>query len=114
LGLRSTGVERLPAALKRANLLAELGAEHGGIIEPPSYDPKRDKTTLLLNLGAIRNYSVRLAEAVASALEKDRFPLVLGGDCSILIGNLWHFAVWDGMDFSLSMVTLTFINPRLP
>jgi arginase len=88
LGLRPTEVERLPAALKRANLLAELGAEHGGIIEPPSYDPKRDKTTLLLNLGAIRNYSVRLAGAVASALEKDRFPLVLGGDCSILIGNL--------------------------
>jgi arginase len=73
LGLRPT-VERLPAALKRANLLAELGAEYDGIIEPPSYDPKRDKTTLLLNPGAIRNYSVRLAEAVASALEKDRFP----------------------------------------
>ncbi|AIF83052.1 arginase family hydrolase, arginase/agmainase/formiminoglutamate hydrolase [Candidatus Nitrososphaera evergladensis SR1] len=87
LGLKPTGVERLPDALKAANLLGELGAEHAGRVEAPPYSPERDKTTLLLNPQAIHSYSLRLADAVASALQKNQFPLVLGGDCSILIGN---------------------------
>jgi arginase len=88
LGLKPTGVERLPDALIDANLLEELGAEHAGRIEAPQYDPKRDKTTLLLNPQAIRSYSLRLAEAVTSVLQKNKLPLVLGGDCSIIIGSL--------------------------
>jgi arginase len=88
LGLKPTGVERLPDALIGANLLKDLGAEHAGRIEAPQYDPKRDETTLLLNPQTIRSYSLRLAEAVTSVLQKNKFPLVLGGDCSILIGNL--------------------------
>jgi arginase len=88
LGLKPTGVERLPDALKGANLLEELGAEYAERIEAPPYNPERDKTTLLLNPQAIRSYSLNLAEAVTSALLKNKFPLVLGGDCSILIGNL--------------------------
>ena len=88
LGLKPTGVEHLPDALIDANLLQELDAQNGGTIEAPPYDPERDKTTLLLNAHSIRTYSVRLAEAVTSVLQKSQFPLVLGGDCSILIGNL--------------------------
>jgi arginase len=88
LGLKPTGVERLPDALKGANLLEQLGAEYAGRIEAPPYNPERDKTTLLLNPQAIRSYSLNLAEAVTSALLTNKFPLVLGGDCSILIGNL--------------------------
>jgi arginase len=88
LGLKPTGVERLPDALKDANLLEQLGAEYAERIEAPPYNPERDKTTLLLNPQAIRSYSLNLAEAVTSALLKNKFPLVLGGDCSILIGNL--------------------------
>lgn len=88
LGLKPTGVERLPDALKGANLLEQLGAEYAERIEAPPYNPERDKTTLLLNPQAIRSYSLNLAEAVTSALLTNKFPLVLGGDCSILIGNL--------------------------
>jgi arginase len=88
LGLKPTGVERLPDALIGANLLEELDAEHAGRIEAPQYDPERDRTTLLLNPQAIRSYSLQLAEAVSSVLQKNKLPLVLGGDCSILIGNL--------------------------
>ncbi len=88
LGLRPTGVEDLPEALKAAGLMSELRAEYGGRVSPLSYSSERDKLTLLLNSDSIRLFSLRLADAVTSVLRKKQFPLVLGGDCSILIGNL--------------------------
>jgi arginase len=42
----------------------------------------------LLNTQAITKYSVKLADAVGEVLDNGEFPLVLGGDCSILLGNL--------------------------
>ena len=88
LGLRPTGVQYLPEALKAAGLMTELGAEYGGRVSPLDYSPERDKSTLLLNPYSIRTFSLQLADAVTLVLRKKRFPLVLGGDCSILIGNL--------------------------
>jgi arginase len=88
LGLRPTGVEDLPEALKAAGLMSELRAEYGGRVFPLSYNSERDKSTLLLNADSIRAFSLQLADAVTFALDKKRFPLVLGGDCSILMGNL--------------------------
>ena len=88
LGLKPTGVEHLPDSLKSANLLGQACAEYAGRIESPPYDPIRDNATLLLNPKAIHNYSLRLADAVTSILKKNKFPLVLGGDCSIVLGNL--------------------------
>jgi arginase len=88
LGLRPTGVQHLPKALKAAGLMSELRAEYGGRVSPLSYSSERDKLTLLLNPESIRAFSLHLADAVASVLHKKRFPLVLGGDCSILLGNL--------------------------
>jgi arginase len=88
LGLKPTGVQYLPEALKAAGLITELGAEYGGQVSPLDYSPERDKSTLLLNPYSIRIFSLQLADAVTLVLRKKRFPLVLGGDCSILIGNL--------------------------
>lgn len=88
LGLRPTGVQHLPEALKSAGLMTELGAEYGGRISPLPYSSERDKLTLLLNPDSIREFSLQLADAVTLVLNKKRFPLVLGGDCSILIGSL--------------------------
>lgn len=86
LGLRPSGVELLPDALKAAGLLADLHAESAGRVEPLPYDPRRDPETLILNPDGLRSYSSRLAAAVAQVLEQGRFPLVLGGDCSNIIG----------------------------
>ncbi|HEV8456240.1 MAG TPA: arginase family protein, partial [Gemmatimonadales bacterium] len=86
LGLRPTGVEHLPGALKAAGLLAALNADYAGQVEPPPYDPGRDPETLILNPDALRAYALRLAAAVADVLRQGRFPLVLGGDCSNIIG----------------------------
>ena len=89
LGLRPTGVELLPKALRAAGLLERLNAEYGGIVAPSSpYNHSRDEETKLLNAEAIKEYSLKLAEVVKRQLHKNKFPIVIGGDCSILIGNL--------------------------
>ena len=88
LGLRPTGVQYLPEAFKATGLMSGLRAEYGGQVSPLSYSSERDKLTLLLNPDSIREFSLQLADAVAFVLHNKRFPLVLGGDCSILIGNL--------------------------
>jgi arginase len=89
LGLRPTGVEYLPEALKTAGLFEKLNAEYGGRVQPSSrYNPNRDQKTMLLNANAIRSFSLKLASAVREVLNHGQFPIVLGGDCSILIGTL--------------------------
>jgi arginase len=86
LGLRPTGVERLGEVLEAAGLGARLSAEAGGRIEPPAYEPRRDPATGILNPSGLGEYSRRLADGVLHQLQRGRFPIVLGGDCSNLIG----------------------------
>jgi arginase len=88
LGLQPIGVQHLPEALKAAGLMKKLKAEYAGRILSLPYNPQRDKPTLLLNADTIRAFSLQLAEKVISVLHKKQFPIVLGGDCSILIGHL--------------------------
>ncbi|MFH9011504.1 arginase family protein [Streptomyces sp. NPDC017943] len=88
LGLRPTGVEELPGALLDAGLAEGLGAVRAGRVEPPPYDPERDAATGLLNGDAVAAYSGALADAVGALLDEGRFPVVLGGDCSVLLGAL--------------------------
>lgn len=88
LGLRPTGVEDLPKALLELDLAERLKARSSVRVEPPHYDPARDPVTKMLNPRAIRDYSIKLANAVGPILNDGDFPVVLGGDCSILLGNL--------------------------
>lgn len=88
LGLRPSGVEDLPAALLDAGLLDSLPAVRTDRVEAPAYDPRRDGDTGILNPSSIAQYSVSLADAVGGVLDRGLFPVVLGGDCSILLGNL--------------------------
>ncbi|MFD0143779.1 MULTISPECIES: arginase family protein [unclassified Streptomyces] len=81
LGLRPSGVQELPDAVLG-------GVARVARVEPPAYDPVRDAGTGVLNPGGIARYSVRLADTVGEVLGSGRFPVVLGGDCSILLGNL--------------------------
>lgn len=88
LGLRPTGVEYLPEALKAAGLMDRLNADYAGRVSPLPYNSERDKVTLLLNPDSIKTFSVQLADRVSSLIRRRRYPIVLGGDCSIVIGNL--------------------------
>jgi arginase len=89
LGLKPTGVEKLPEALKAAGLLEALDAQCVGRIQPlEPYSPVRDEFTRLLNGNAIRAFSLQLAKSMAEIVRRDNFIIVLGGDCSIIIGTL--------------------------
>jgi arginase len=88
LGLTSKGVEMLPDALLSKGLAERLQARRGSRIEPPPPDAARDEETLILNARGIADYAVKLADAVETLLDGGELPLVLGGDCSILLGNL--------------------------
>lgn len=89
LGLRPSGVQMLPEALLRAGLIERLKARHAGRVVPESpYDPRRDPTTLTLNAAGIASFSRQLADVAGEAVARGELPVVLGGDCSILLGNL--------------------------
>jgi arginase len=88
LGLLPSGVERLGEALQAAGLREHLNAAYGGRLEALPYDARRDGETGLLNPGGLRDFAVRQAVAVGALLERGTFPLVLGGDDSVLFGIL--------------------------
>jgi arginase len=89
LGLRNSGVQNLPKALKKAGLMDRLNAAFAGLVQPSIYyDPERDPVTHLLNGASIALFSKDLSKIVNIEIEKKNFTIVLGGDCSILIGVL--------------------------
>jgi len=89
LGLKPTGVERLPAVLLQHGLADQLRARRAGRVVPAiAYNPERDPQTLMRNAPGIAEYSVRLADAVADVVDRGEFPILLGGDCSIVLGSM--------------------------
>jgi len=86
LGLWESGVERLPEALKAYDLLGRLPARQGARLSPLKYSKDRDPETGFLNGPSIAAYSSQLAATLSAEWDKGATPIILGGDCSILIG----------------------------
>jgi arginase len=87
LGLRSRGVEGLPERLLSHGLAERLGARHAARLPVPSAGDL-DRATGVLNGPEIARWSPLLADAVGVVLDAGEFPVVLGGDCSILLGSM--------------------------
>ena len=85
---REPGVRGLASALRERDLVYRLGAEDGGGLTPPPYSPEVEPTTGTRNGEAIREFSRDLAERVGAIVRSGKHPLVLGGDCSILLGSM--------------------------
>lgn len=82
------GVWRAPEVLRAAGLAEALGAVEVVELPRPAYSPEPPPGTRIRNGLAIREHGLRLADAVAATLEADRLPVVVGGDCSVLLGSL--------------------------
>jgi arginase len=82
------GARRLPQALRANRLVERLQAGDAGRVDPPPYSPEIDPATGVRNGTAIPGYSVALADRLVGLLGSGAFPLVLGGDCSILLGAM--------------------------
>lgn len=79
------GVYQMPNALRRAGLVERLSALDAGAVERLPYTGAIDPVTQVRNAPALADYAQTLASAITDILEADQFPLVLGGDCSILL-----------------------------
>ncbi|MCI4364350.1 MAG: arginase family protein [Thermoplasmata archaeon] len=79
------GAYKLGWALREQRIVARLWARDDGVVIPPRYRAEWDGHTLR-NRQEIVGYTRRLAERVGSSLESESFLLLLGGDCSILLG----------------------------
>ena len=94
LGLRppragaEPGASGLARALRDHGLLRRLGAEDGGEVARLPYSPEPDPATGFHNGPAVARYALAQAERVRALLRAQRFPLVLGGDCSVLLGSM--------------------------
>lgn len=87
LGLKPTGVDKLPEALLDLGLAERLHARVAHRLMPPPYSFERDSQTRTLNAQSIAEWSPKLADAVEQVLDASEFPVILGGDCSIVLGS---------------------------
>ncbi|RKH29219.1 arginase family protein [Corallococcus praedator] len=93
LGLRPSapgvipGVYQLPRALRAQGIVTRLGAEDAGMVMPPAYSPEAEPDTGFRNGAALGRYSVALADRIGALRAQGRFVLLLGGDCSVLVGS---------------------------
>ncbi|SMF38917.1 arginase [Xaviernesmea oryzae] len=88
LGLATGGVEHLSDRLMDLGLAERIQARRAGRLVVPPKDPAPDPETGTLNAKAIAAWSPKLADAVEAVLDAGEFPVVLGGDCTILLGSM--------------------------
>lgn len=85
------GVRRLdlaPEALRAEELVARLAARDRGDVFPPPYRDLERTPGRPRNEDGVASYSRTLAKRVAAAADGGAFVLLLGGDCSVLLGAL--------------------------
>jgi arginase len=74
--------------LRAAGLPAVFGAADAGDVAPPLRDRVRDPETGIIAFADLHVSSRALREAVAATLRRGERPLVLGGDCTLLLGTV--------------------------
>ncbi|MGU3412392.1 arginase family protein [Enterobacteriaceae bacterium C34A] len=82
------GTWRAPEALMAQGLAEQLRADAVTELPKPDYSPEAQPGTRLYNGHALREFNLRLADEVARLQARQAFPLVIGGDCSVLLGAL--------------------------
>jgi arginase len=80
------GEERAPAALRAAGLVERLRARDAGEVDARIRDTRRDPDTGVVGAVEVRRASMAISSRVVEVLEARERPLVLGGDCTLLLG----------------------------
>jgi arginase len=89
VGSSQQGTWRAPQALLQAGLAQALDAGEVIALDRPTYQFEAQPGTRIRNGVSIRAFSLQLSEKVADLLRRGRFPVVIGGDCSVLLGGLY-------------------------
>jgi arginase len=82
------GEARAPGALRDAGLAERTGTRDAGDVYATVDDPNRDARTGVVGFEQIRRASSEIDSAVAAVLDEGGKPLVVGGDCTVLVGAL--------------------------
>ena len=82
------GVYLLPAWLKQWGFYDLVAPAQVYTISPPAYSGELDIESGVRDADAIASYSQQLAACVGNLIQENSFVVVLGGDCSILLGNM--------------------------
>jgi len=93
LGLRPPVVGAVPGCYKLAGavrdqgFLRRIGAEDAGCVTPPRYDREGWKPgDGVFNATGMAAYTVKLADRLGALFDDERFVVLLGGECSNLLG----------------------------
>ncbi|MBA4848809.1 arginase family protein [Emticicia sp. BO119] len=82
------GARKATLVFEKLLFRERLNISQSYTIVPPVYIGKIDAETGIRNLPDLINYSRQLAEMIKEIVENNQFPIVIGGDCSILIGSM--------------------------
>src|SRR5215208_1677986 len=82
------GEARAPGALRDAGLAERTGTRDAGDVYATVDDPNRDARTGVIGFEQIRRVTSEINSAVAAVLDEGGKPLVVGGDCTVLVGAL--------------------------
>jgi arginase len=101
LGLRpengqEPGTWEVPRVLMAAGLRHAVEAAEVMCLDRPLYDFDAQPGTRIRNGQTLRKFSLEIAENVRAALAAYRFPVVIGGDCGILLGSLYGLRLAGG------------------
>jgi arginase family enzyme len=93
------GEERAPATLREAGLVERLHARYAGEADARIRDTRRDPDTGVVGADDVHRASVAVASRVREVLEAHEVPLVVGGDCTLLLGVFQALARGSGLWF---------------
>jgi len=85
---REPGVRYMAESMRARNLSERLRAKRVERLMPPPYSPEADWETGYLNGQSLRAFASAQAKRLRSVLARGDFPVVVGGDCSLLLGDL--------------------------
>ncbi len=77
-----------PGTLRDLGLVSRLGARDLGDVFPAPYQDFTRTPGRVRNEAQVRDYSMAIATRVAAAIGAGAFTLVVGGDCSIVLGTI--------------------------
>ncbi len=81
------GVKKLPEWLRKFGFFDLVDHQEEIRLDPPPYSMFLDPVSDMRNTDAIADYAKQQVPIIEDVISRKNFALVLGGDCSIIIGN---------------------------
>lgn len=81
------GVRKLPDWLRKFGFHTRINPKNIFRLNAPEYSMEFDEESKVRNAEQIIGYAQQQADSIINHYEKNAFNIILGGDCSILIGN---------------------------